>query len=327
MPGSPSLSSRRPSAGNIEWNKVVLRSEAIVKSYDTGVTLRQLYYRLVSEGLIPNNQNTYKLLSRKTAKARREGWFPSLIDRTREIERFQTFEDPDDALNYIVEGYRRDRMEGQPWSIYLGVEKHGMSVQLMHWFGKWGIPVLALGGYSSQTFVDDVKIDVEKQNRKSVLLYAGDFDPSGMDIDRDFVERTEIFDKVIRVGLDAELIEKFDLPPMPGKETDSRSARFMLKHGDLIQVELDALPPNELRKLYQKAINKFFKKAIWQKAYDREQEERKAVADAHALVDWDEVNKIGIVLDWIVDRADDPATDLKGVATKVRAAQRKAKKR
>lgn len=269
-----SLSGRRPSSGNIDWNSVVLRAKDIVEAFPTSVTLRQLYYRLVSEGLIPNNQNMYKNLSRKTAQARREGWFPDLIDRTREIERFAWWDSPRTAMEQMVSSYMRDRTEGQEYSVYLGVEKHGMSVQLMDWFGELGIPILALGGYSSQTFVDVVRDHAEKQDRPCVLLYAGDFDPSGMDIDRDFEERTDIFDQTVRVALRREHIEEYDLPPMPGKEDDSRSASFILEHGQLIQVELDALNPDDLRKLYQDQLDRFWDKDVYDEVLEREANER-----------------------------------------------------
>jgi hypothetical protein len=32
--------------------------------------------------------------------------------------------------------YRRDRTEGQEWSIHIGVEKRGMIEQLDSWFGR-----------------------------------------------------------------------------------------------------------------------------------------------------------------------------------------------
>ena len=79
-----------------------------------------------------------------------------------------------------------------------------------------------------------------------MLLYAGDFDSSGEDIDRDFVERTGCFDQVVRVALDWSQVQHFNLPPAPGKTTDSRAAAFTARHGRLVQVELEAFDPNEL---------------------------------------------------------------------------------
>ena len=60
----------------------------IVESYDTRVTLRQLFYRLVAAALILNIDSHYKTLSRLTAQGRRDGSFPELMDTTRSIEEY-----------------------------------------------------------------------------------------------------------------------------------------------------------------------------------------------------------------------------------------------
>lgn len=269
-----SLTQRRSKFYEIQWNSVVKRAAEIVKANEIPMTLRQLYYRLVAEQAIPNKINTYKHLSRKTAQARREGWFPPLADNTRYIERFAIWRNGRAAYEQMVANFRLDRTAGQEHQIYLGVEKHGMADQLTHWFGKLGLPVLALGGYSSQTFVDVVAEAVKRDGRPSILIYAGDFDPSGMDIDRDFEERTACFDKVTRIGLNRALVDKFQLPPAPGKETDSRSAQFILDHGELVQVELDALPLDELRKLYQKQIDRYWNQKTYEAVLKREERQR-----------------------------------------------------
>ena len=217
------------------------------QSYDTLVTLRQLFYRLVAAQLLPNTTNAYKSLSKYTAEARRAGTFPALMDRGRTIHRYQTFASPAAARRWLQAIYRRDRTEGQTVSLYLGVEKAGIVAQLQEWFGDLGVPVLALGGYSSQTYVDDVIADVAATKRPAVLLYAGDHDPSGEDIDRDFTARTDCWDEVRRVALTAAQVEQYALPPQPGKDTDSRARGFVERHGRLVQVELDALPPDVLR--------------------------------------------------------------------------------
>jgi hypothetical protein len=161
-------------------------------------------------------------------------------------------------VDWLARSYRLDRTEGQDVSIYVGVEKAGLVVQLDSWFGELGVPILALGGYSSQTYVDEVAADVSDYARPAVLLYAGDFDPSGEDIDRDFVERTGCFDEVVRVALTAEQVEAYGLPPAMGKSTDSRAGGFIARHGALVQVELDALPPDVLHDLFQVSIDTFW---------------------------------------------------------------------
>lgn len=236
----------------LDWHSILLRAADIVRAYDTNVTLRQLFYRLVSEELIENTQGRYNALSSRTAQARRDGWFPSLIDPGRRIHRRPHWDSPEGAMEALRSQYRRDRTEGQDYSVYVGVEKQALAELLQLWFGPYGVGVLVLRGYSSQTYIDTIADEVHRYGRPAVLIYGGDFDPSGMDIQRDFVSRTACWESVRRVALSWDLVEEFDLPPLPGKATDSRAARFELEHGQLVQVELDALPPDELRSLYER---------------------------------------------------------------------------
>lgn len=258
----------------LNWSELLAEAAAIVSSYDTLVTLRQLFYRLVAAGRLPNTVNAYKGLSRYTAEARRLGTFPALMDRTRTIHRNLTFASPAEAHAWLSLIYRRDRTAGQEFSVYLAVEKAGIVEQLREWFGEFGVPILALGGYGSQTYVDDVVKDVEARDRPAVLLYAGDHDPSGEDIDRDFIERTDCWDQVRRVALTAEQVEEYALPPQPGKATDSRAARFIARHGRLVQVELDALPPDVLRGLFSQALGEWWDPTAFRAALEEEQEDR-----------------------------------------------------
>jgi hypothetical protein len=106
---------------------------------------------------------------------------------------------------------------GQPVSVYVGTEKAGQVALLDEWFGDLGVPVLALGGYASQCYVDLVRRDVSRREHPAVLLYAGDFDPSGEDIARDFLARTGCWADVRRVALGPKHVEEYDLPPLPGQ--------------------------------------------------------------------------------------------------------------
>lgn len=246
----------------------------------TLVTLRQLFYRLVSVGLIPNSTGAYKRLSSVTAEARRRGEFPELMDRGRKIHRYGTFDGVQDARNYLLDVYRRDRTEGQDVSVFLAVEKAGMVEQLTSWFGDLGLPVLALGGYSSQSYVSTVVRDVEAQGRPAVLLYAGDHDPEGEDIDRDFEARTGCWDTVERIALSSAQVDEYGLPPMPGKADSSRAAGFIERHGHLVQVELDALPPDTLHALFDAALDRWWDRSAWERAVEREGQERRQIAEA-----------------------------------------------
>jgi len=261
----------------LNWSQLLAEAAAIVATYDTLVTLRQLFYRLVATGRLPNTINAYKALSRFTAEARRLGSFPALMDRTRTIHRHLTFDGPTEARAWLSSVYRRDRTAGQKYSVYLGVEKAGLVAQVQEWFGELGVPILALGGYGSQSYIDDVVKDVEGDGRPAVLLYAGDHDPSGEDIDRDFVQRTDCWAEVRRVALTAGQVAEYSLPAQPGKVTDSRAARFIERHGHLVQVELDALPPDVLRSLLLNALSDWWDESAFDAAVERERRDRRTL--------------------------------------------------
>lgn len=258
----------------LDWDRVLGRAAEIVESYSSGVTLRQLFYRLVSEEILENTQGRYNALSSRTAAARRDGWFPALIDNVRSIRRAAHWEGPEEAIRAIREQYRRDRTLTQEQSIYVAVEKSALVGLLSSWFRDEGVGVLALGGYASQTYVDDIVADVQGYQRPAILIYAGDFDPSGLDIQRDFEVRTSCWDEVRRIALTEDQIVEYDLPPLPGKASDSRSARFALEHGRLIQVELDALPPDTLRDLYSTTFAEYWDQKAFEEIVAREEGER-----------------------------------------------------
>jgi len=260
--------------GRRDWPSILAHAAAIVASYDTGVTLRQLFYRLVSNGTLRNTQADYGQLSSRTAAARRAGGFPALVDRTRAIHRLNAWDGPAAALATIARVYRRDRTEGQAFNVILGIEKDGLTTLLQAWFGDYGVPVVVTRGYPSQTYVDDIAELIEGDGRPAVLLYGGDFDPSGEDIRRDFAARVGVFDDVRHVALTPDQVDQHQLPPMLGKATDSRAAGFTARHGQLVQVEIDALPPDVLRELYAAELDAFFDKSTWRSVVEREKAER-----------------------------------------------------
>ncbi|WP_285783105.1 hypothetical protein [Microbispora sp. NBRC 16548] len=247
------------------------KARAVVEGYAEPVTLRQVFYRLVAASVIPNTVSSYKRLSALTAGARRAGTFPDLADHGRRIARPLSFTDVTDARAWLRQVYRRDRTAGQPAAIYLGVEKDALVAQLAAWYDEFGLPVVALRGYGSQTIADLVRRDAQRAGRPANLLYAGDFDSSGEDIERDFVVRTGCWMHTERVALTADQIAQFDLPPQPGKATDSRAAAFTAAHGRLVQVEVDALAPDDLHRLFNLALARWWDRGAYEAVLESEQ--------------------------------------------------------
>jgi hypothetical protein len=86
-----------------------------------------------------------------------------------------------------------------------------------------------------------------------------DFDPSGVSIAEKIESElqarapdSEVH--VRRLAVDREQIERWSLPTRPTKSTDTRAQAFQEKYGTE-SVELDAIPPDTLRRLVQEAID------------------------------------------------------------------------
>lgn len=79
---------------------------------------------------------------------------------------------------------------------------------------------------------------------------------------------------MVHVALTDQQVTDYGLPPQPGKSTDPRAAGFKARHGALIQVELDALPPDVLHELYTDAVEAWWEGDVYDSLVEREQAER-----------------------------------------------------
>ncbi len=253
-------------AARIDWLGVVLpRARAIVASYDTPVTLRQLHYRLVAAGVIPNERGPYQRLSDRTATARRRGTFPDLLDLTRELYRPPGWASPAAFLDTVADAYARDRSGGQPVSLWVAAEKDTLRVQVQGWLDGLGVHLAIGRGYASQTYVAEVAAAMRQHRQgreRTVLLYVGDLDASGEDVEADLVGRLRdagaIIDHHERVALTMGQVRADAIPPAVGKATDTRWPTFAGRHGlaltSPVQWEVEALDPAALRALVLAAV-------------------------------------------------------------------------
>lgn len=236
----------RPKRYNGAWDDLCRVAAGIVEAREVPSSLRYVFYRLVTLDLLVNDLSDYNQLTSASAKARREGWFPRLVDHNREIHRPAAYGSLGEQLH--AESERMiDRDAGQPYAIFVAVEKATVAESVKSWMEPYGIPVIVLRGYASQTLIDQVGEDVSEEmdvevaevagdvlgmlgteSRPSVLLTIGDFDASGDHLMRLFVERTNCWEKVISVGVTFE--QARDLPQAPAKKTDTRIAKFVERY-------------------------------------------------------------------------------------------------
>lgn len=260
---------------------VVARAKEIVLGYSSPVTLRQAHYRLVSAGLIPNTPSAYRHLSSHLAAARRAGTFPDLIDTVRTVHVPPAWSGPGHILGQTPELFRLDRTLGQSTALYVAAEKDTLRQQFTDWLDELGIPVLVVRGFSSQSYVQVVAERTARDPRPAVLLYFGDFDCSGEDIERDFLTRTGGWAYVERVLLTNAQRLRYQLPPAEGKKGDPRWPAFAARYGfdpdRPVQWEVEALEPDDLHDLLTAAVEPFIDRQVLASVLEQEERQRAAL--------------------------------------------------
>ena len=229
----------------------------ILEEYDVPLTLRQVYYRLVALGLM-NAQKAYKSLSNKLSRLREQGLIPwnRITDLNRQLKKISSWTSPEEFFEVVGKSYKRDLQQEQPKHIEVWCEK---SVAISHITDKYDVSLLAGGGYRSSSALYEASKRFKRIGKPIVILYLGDFDPSGLDIERDIETRLEtIFGiaevKVQRVLLVLRDITDYKLLPNPVKSKDTRTHAYIKKYGFESAYELDALPPNIIAERLEEAI-------------------------------------------------------------------------
>jgi len=234
------------------------------------VTGRGVGYKLFTAGQIASMatnemQRVYRLLK----YAREQGILPWewIVDETREIERVPTWANPQEYAECVARSYRRDFWDQQPVRVIVVSEKGTVRGVLKPVLDAYGVGFLAVHGFSSATMAYNLAQDDD--GRDLIILYVGDFDPSGMFMsEQDLPNRFDKYDgdhiRVRRIALTQ--YQASDLPsfPVTDKRKDPRYRWFVENHGDQCW-ELDAMDPNDLREIVTEAIQEQIEPDAWER--------------------------------------------------------------
>lgn len=263
--------------------RIVLCNE-VVRDYQRQglkLTLRQLYYQLVSKNVVANTEKSYKALGGLISDARLAGLvdWDAIEDRNREPVIWSEYEDIGDFIRAMEYGYRRDRWDGQDNYVELWVEKAALAGVLRPIASKYHVAMMVNRGYSSQSamYESAQRFLRRGQHKEKVLFYLGDHDPSGEDMVRDIADRMEMLGvrlEVRKLALTKEQVEEYDPPPNPAKMSDSRARKYVEEHG-AESWEVDALNPTQLRDLIEGAFREVTDLDKMNEVIQREGKERK----------------------------------------------------
>lgn len=297
------------------WSQVVPRkvAEEVLPWYKTkGIvpSLREIYYRLVASNTIPNTKSAYKQLSECLVTARMleiVGW-NDIADESRQVynDDIKEYISPEDYVQIQIEFikkaqefYRFPRWYLQKNYVEVWLEKlamvgtiqkfvEGKDVRVVptRGFDGWG------DGYKHAIRLAEIKRSALENNIgiKIHILYLGDFDPSGIAIDKHLRQQLDYFGfydaELKRIAVTENQIEQFHLPHKPDQKTqeklrrDPRTDMHALNRGELKVVELEALTayaPDEFEKLIQDRIDGFLDAKIYESTRLEETKARRTI--------------------------------------------------
>ena len=257
--------------------EIINATKQIISEYGgTRLTIRQIYYRLFSMGLIVNSSSAYKRIVAILGKARKNGLirYTDIEDRTRTVALAPSqelvpagyyFKDWMQHVMRIERNYTLPYWWGQRKQVIVSMEKQALSALFQQVLFPIGVDLVVCRGYPSLTQMYELAERMKKKEpevQEIIMVYYGDFDPSGKDIER-HVKKTlrkqfGIKFSSVRGAITKEQIEQYNIAPAPAKKSDSRYDSFVAREGVAWQVELDAIEPNVLKALIKKQVMSYF---------------------------------------------------------------------
>ena len=276
---------------------VALRSAILdlIEMSGPPLTVRQVYYRGVSFHLwdkdADNKRRNYNAVIRHLGDMREDGTMPWswIADNTRWVREPEMYGSAAAALNRMARLYRANLWDTQPIRVEVWVESDSVASFVDPITEEYGLPLFACRGQASKTYVYHAAREAAVIGKHVVILYLGDWDPTGTAIDLSVAERLERYGDG-RVSLEVERVA-VTAAQVPGLVTsshrlnhnDTNTARFLNlcdRHGlPHHAVETEAIEPRELRRLLRNAIEGcILDRDAWQAMLAYEDQERDLLA-------------------------------------------------
>lgn len=242
-------------------------------------SVRALCYRLFVAGLIQDmGKSSTNSVSRLLRIARENDEVPWewIVDESREAESANRWTNPDAIITAAVRGYRRDYWQDQDHRVEVWSEKGTIRGTLGPVLDEYGVTFRVMHGYASATVVNDVADLSVESEKPLIVLYVGDWDPSGK-----HMSDVDLPRRLTKYGAKLELkrvaLTRDDLKSLPSfdpetKRSDPRHRWFMKKIKTRCY-ELDALPPPKLRGRVESQIRELIDLDLWEHAKMIEQVE------------------------------------------------------
>jgi hypothetical protein len=277
--------------------EVIAAANKIITEYQRQgfrLTVRQAYYQFVSRDWITNTEASYKKIVRIIGEGRENGLidWSAIEDRTRAVQSVTHWESPQHIIEASARSYCEDKWAAQATRVEVWIEKEALAGVFEMVCERLDVALFPCRGYSSKTskFEGAERLaGYEELGQRTVVIYFGDHDPSGIDMGRGLQRNLALYGSraaLIRVGMNMDQVEQYAPPPNFAKPSDSRYRKYQEEFGNKCW-ELDALDPATLVALVEDGVSRYRDDDAWQAATAAEEERRSALTAAAER--WDAV--------------------------------------
>jgi hypothetical protein len=256
-------------------------------------TVRHLFYRLVSRGLIQKTEAEYDNVAvRLCGELREDGTLPWdwIIDETRWMRRSRCYSSVEEAVEACAKFYRRDALAKCDDYLEIWCEKNTLTGILSEVTEKYDVPLMVSVGFSSKGFLHDTALTIFRNcmgGKPTFIYQVGDNDPSGhlaweaiqKSILRYLIDLgdEEVCDAVHfeRLALTELQIQEFDLPTRPTKGGQKKNTHAKNFAGE--STEVDAMDTDDLLRIVESAIQRHIPEETLEQLRVTEESERELI--------------------------------------------------
>ena len=222
-----------------------------VAEADRPVSIRHIFYRMVTQNLVEKSANGYQQLQKATVDMRDGGALPYswIEDSSRRAYMNTGYAGVGNYAQAAASIYRRDYWASTDTLVEVWCESRSLAGVLGQVCREYLVPLFPSSGFSSLSFTYQAATHIQESGRaNAVILYVGDYDQAGVLIDRAIESRLRTFLadwpgelSFERLAVNDDQIDRMGLPTRPPKASDTRSPSVTRA------VEAEAIPAPTMR--------------------------------------------------------------------------------
>lgn len=224
-------------------------------------SVRHVFYLAVVHAVagITKDKYGYLRVQRSILDLRRSGVLPygKIVDGTRWARMVDTYDSMHEALDETARIYRRDLWSHSFYRPEVWVESESIAGTVLSVTQPWTIGLFPCRGQCSDSFAWQAAQQwLETPDRQPVVLYIGDHDPAGLEIERSLMYKLaghtkNVFPSIIwrRIGVTWDQVQQYDL-----ERTGTAPKK---PYGYPLAIEAEAMDPVTIRHLLTEAIESY----------------------------------------------------------------------